>query len=285
MRTLIAVVVPVLGVASFSALPAAAEKKADKPVVVLVERIQDVQLTDAQEAKIADIQKEFRPKVQEAEKELAGIVKEEVAKVGGVLTPEQKKKIEEGREERKEFRGERLAERIAHLHEMDLTADEAKKLMDIHNEFRPKVEKAMKGMEGLLSPEQKKAREDALNAGMKRREVIAALKLTDDQKAKVEAACKEVRELVREELEKMRDVLNETQKEKLQDFRTERKEQVRDRHAHMIASRTDLNLTAEQKEKIADIRKEFRPKVQEAGNKLRTTVREEVEAILAVIKG
>jgi Spy/CpxP family protein refolding chaperone len=157
--------------------------------------------------------------------------------------------------------------------------------MDIHNEFRPKVEKAMKGLEGLLSPEQKKAREDALSAGMKRREVIAALKLTDNQKAKVEAAGKEVRDLVREELEKMRDVLTEGQREKLQDFRTERKEQVRDRHAHMIANRTDLNLTAEQKEKIADIRKECRPKVQEAGNKLRGTVREEVEAILVVIKG
>jgi hypothetical protein len=34
MRTLIAVVVPVLRVASYAALPAAAEKKADKPVVV-----------------------------------------------------------------------------------------------------------------------------------------------------------------------------------------------------------------------------------------------------------
>ena len=46
----------------------------------------------------------------------------------------------------------------------------------------------------------------------------------------------------------------------------------------------DLNLTDDQKAKIADIRKEYRPKVQEAGNKLRATVKEEVEAILAVIK-
>ena len=34
-----------------------------------------------------------------------------------------------------------------------------------------------------------------------------------------------------------------------------------------------------------EIREAFRPKVQEAGNKLRATVREEVEAIAAVIKG
>ena len=47
----------------------------------------------------------------------------------------------------------------------------------------------------------------------------------------------------------------------------------------------DLNLTDEQKTQIRDIRKEYRPKVQEAGNKLRATAREEVEAIVAVIEG
>jgi hypothetical protein len=47
----------------------------------------------------------------------------------------------------------------------------------------------------------------------------------------------------------------------------------------------DLDLTADQKTKLADIRKEFRPKVHEAGNKLRAAVREEVRAILAVLKG
>jgi Spy/CpxP family protein refolding chaperone len=89
---------------------------------------------------------------------------------------------------------------------------------------------------------------------------------------------------VREELEKMREVLTEGQKEKLQEFKDERADRVRDRHAHMVANHKDLDLTADQKEKIAEIRKEYRPKVQEAGNKLRATAREEVEAILAVIK-
>jgi Spy/CpxP family protein refolding chaperone len=55
--------------------------------------------------------------------------------------------------------------------------------------------------------------------------------------------------------------------------------------AHRIANLKDLNLSEEQQTKIADIRKEYRPKVHEAGNKLRGTVREEVEAIIAVIKG
>jgi Spy/CpxP family protein refolding chaperone len=83
----------------------------------------------------------------------------------------------------------------------------------------------------------------------------------------------------------MRDVLTEGQKEKVQEFKDERRERVRDRKAHMVANAKELNLTDEQKAKMMAIRKEFAPKVHEAGNKLRATVREEAEAILAVIKG
>jgi hypothetical protein len=86
-------------------------------------------------------------------------------------------------------------------------------------------------------------------------------------------------------MEKIRDVLSEGQKEKLQEFREECKERVRDRMAHRIANLRDLNLTNEQKSQIAEIRKEYRPKVHEAGNKLRAAVREEVEQIVAVLKG
>jgi Spy/CpxP family protein refolding chaperone len=280
-----AVAVPVLGMAFFAVQPAAAEKKADKAVEFLVVRIQDLQLTDAQEAKIADIRKEYKPKVEDAAREVAALVKEETAKLHAVLTPAQKTKLESVREEAKEFRGERLSERIAHLHELDLTPDETAKLKEIRKEFHPKIEKAIKGLDGVLSAEQKKARLDALQAGMKRREVIAALKLNDDQKQKVEAVGKEVRTLVREEVEKVRDVLTDSQKEKLGDIKDERREHIRDRHAHMVANLKELNLTDDQKQKIMEIRKECRPKVHEAGNKLRGTVREEVEAILAVIKG
>jgi hypothetical protein len=55
--------------------------------------------------------------------------------------------------------------------------------------------------------------------------------------------------------------------------------------AYWIANRKDLNLTEGQKAQIAQIRKEYRPKVQEAGNKLRATVTDGLEAIVAVIKG
>ena len=170
----------------------------------LSERMQDLQLTDDQEAKIADIRKEYRTKVQEAGKDLAAIVKEEVEKAHGVLTPEQKTKLEAFKEERQEHRAEGLAERIAHLQELDLTDAEMAKIAEIRKEYRPRIDKALEGLRGLLTDDQRKAREEGLRAGKKRREIIASLNLTGEQKEKVEAVAREVRTLVREELEKMR---------------------------------------------------------------------------------
>jgi Spy/CpxP family protein refolding chaperone len=280
------VVALAVGVSVYAALPAAAEEKADqKAGGELAARVQDLNLTDEQEAKIADIRKDYRPKVQEAGKQLAAVVKEEVEKVRGVLTPAQRTKLEAAKEERQERRAQGLAERVAHLGELDLTDDEETKIGEIRKEYRPKIEKALKELQGLLSDDQKKAREEALAAGKKRREVLQSLKLTDEQKEKVQAVGKEVATLVREEMEKIGGVLSAEQKEKLEDLKEERKERVRDRMAHRVANLKDLNLTEEQKTQIADIRKDYRPKVQEAGNKLRATAREEVEAIVAVIEG
>ena len=249
------------------------------------ERVQDINLTDAQEAKIADIAKEFRPKIQEAAKELAAVLKAEGEKIQATLTPAQKTKLETLKEERQEHRAEGLAQRLAHLGELDLTDAELAKIGAIRAEYAPKIARAMEGLHGLLSEDQRKAREEALQAGKPRREVLAALKLTGAQKEKVEAVGKEVRTLVREELAKVRDVLSEGQKEKLEVFQEERKAHVRDRMAHAIMNFKDLDLTTDQKTQLADIRKEYRPKVQEAGNKLRAAVRQEVQAILAVLKG
>jgi Spy/CpxP family protein refolding chaperone len=267
--------------------PGAADAKAEQrgTGVGLGERIQDLNLTDAQETQIGDIRKGYQPKVEAAAKELAAVVKEEVEKARAVLTPEQKTKLEASKEERQERRTDGLAARIAHLQQLDLTDGEIAKIHEIRTAYRPKIEAALKNLEGLLTPEQKKAREDALKASKKRREVLASLNLTADQKAKVETVCKELGTLVREELEKMRDVLTEEQQAKLTELKDERKDRIRDRMAARIANFKDLNLTNEQKTKIAAIRNEYRPKVHEAGNKLRATVRQEVEAIVAVIKG
>jgi Spy/CpxP family protein refolding chaperone len=281
-----AVVALAVGMWVYAALPAAAEEAAEqKAGGALAERLQDLNLTDEQEAKIADIRKECRPKVQAEAKELATVVKEEVEKVRAVLTPEQKTKLAAAKEERQERRAEGLAERVAHLGELDLTEGEIAKIGEIRKEYRPKIEQALKQLQGLLSDEQKKARQEALKAGKNRRQVLQALNLNDEQREKVQAVGKDLATLVREEMEKIRDVLSAEQKETLQELKDERRERVRDRMAHRIANLRDLNLTDDQKTQIAEIRKEFRPKVQEAGNKLRATVREEVEAIVAVIRG
>jgi Spy/CpxP family protein refolding chaperone len=285
MRTLIAAVMLLPAALVCPRLCADDEPKDKGTGEIVVERIQDLNLTDEQEAKIADIMKVNQPKVQEAAKELVGVVKEEVEKVHAVLTAEQKQKIAALKEERKEQRLEGLAARIARLRDLDLTEDEMAKIQDIRKECRPKIVKAMEGLKGILTDEQKKAREEGLKAGKKRREVLASLNLTDDQKAKVETICKEVSTVVREEMEKIKDVLTEEQQAKLPELKDERRERIRDRMAARIANLEDLNLTDEQKTKLADIRKEYRPKVHEAGNKLRAAAREEVASILAVIKG
>jgi Spy/CpxP family protein refolding chaperone len=251
----------------------------------VAERIQDLNLTDEQEAKVMEIRKAFRPKVEQAIKELAGVVKEEVAKVRAVLTPDQKTKLGELKEERQERRAETLCERIAHVHELDLTGAELEKIAEIRKEYRPRMLKTMESLHGLLSADQRTAREEGLKAGKKRSEILASLKLTDDQKAKVEAVCKEVGTLARAEMEKIRDVLTESQKATLQDFAKERREHVRDRVAHRIAHLKDLNLTEAQVSQIHEIRKEYRPRVHEASNRVRATVREEVQSIIQAIRG
>jgi Spy/CpxP family protein refolding chaperone len=267
--------------------PGAADTKAegkDAPAG-LAERIQDLNLTADQEAKIADIRKEYRSKVQDASKGLGSIVKDEVDKIQAVLTPEQKDKVKAMKEERPEHKGECLAHAISNLMDLDLTEAEMAKIGEIRKDFRPKIAKAMENLRGILTDAQKKAREEALTASKNRKEVLEALKLTDDQKAKVEAVGKELATLVREEMEQIGEVLNAEQKEKVQDLKDERKERVRDRRAHAIANFKDLNLTDEQKTKIADIRKEYRPKVHDAGNNLRTVVRDEIGQVVAILKG
>lgn len=279
MKTLTALLTVVVAMWFCAQAPAQREREP------LGERLQDLNLTDEQEAKIADIRKECRPEVEKAAKELTAVVQEEVDKIRKILTAEQQEKLRAMREERRGQRFEGLCERVAHLRELDLSDGEVAKIAEIRKEFRPRIEKVMEGLRGTLTAEQRKAREEALSAGKRRREVLAALKLTDEQKEKVQAVGKEVGALVREEMGQVRDVLTAEQKEKLLELKDERKERVRDRLAHRIANAKELNLTEEQKAQIQEVRKEYRPKVQEAGNKFRAAVRDEVAQVLAVIKG
>jgi Spy/CpxP family protein refolding chaperone len=274
----------VLAVTALLALGAKLAAQEARGERVLVVTIQDLHLTDAQEAKIAQIMKDFRTKHADVLKELTSTAKEEMEKLSAVLSPAQKAKLESMKEERKEAREECLAHHFAHLKELDLTDDEMTKIKEIRTEFHPKIEKAAKSLEGLLSDQQKNARADGLKASMKRKEILASMKLTDDQTQKMAVVAKELGSLVREEAEKVRDVLTASQKEQLLELKDERREHARDRMAHRITNLKDLNLTDEQKSKLADIRKEYRPRIHDAGNRVRAAIREEMEQILAVIK-
>jgi Spy/CpxP family protein refolding chaperone len=250
----------------------------------LAERIQDLDLTDAQEAKIAEIRKEFRPRVAKEAKELATLVKDEVEKVRAVLNAKQKEEVQAMKDERKEMKFERLCERLAHLKELDLTDAEVAKIQDIRKEVRPQIAKAMAQLEGLLTPAQQQAREEALKAGKSHREIAQALKLNADQRQKVETVGKELRGLIRDEMTQIHQLLTESQKEKLAVLKDEARDRVRDRMAHRVMTFRELNLTDQQKTALSNIRQEFRPRIHEAGNALRATIREEAAAILAVLK-
>jgi Spy/CpxP family protein refolding chaperone len=251
---------------------------------MLVVTVQDIELTDEQEAKIAAIRKEYASKIKEDAKELKSLANEQLEKIRGVFTPEQRAKIQSIIAERREFKEESLAHAIANLKELDLTEAELAKIREIRREYRPKMDEAIRQLENLLTDAQEKAREEALKAGKTRREVLQAINLTGEQRAELENTATQLKNLVGNEVEKIRGVLTASQKETLQDQREERAEMVRDRLAHQIANLRDLNITDEQKTKLTNIRQEYRPKLQELGNRLRTAIGEEVQKVVAVLK-
>jgi len=259
-------------------------QRAQRAREAFAERIQDMDLSDEQEAKIAEVSKEFRPKIEPQAKELASLVQEEVGKIQAILTPAQKEMLKNRKDDRAERRSESLAERLAHLEDLDFSAAEMAKLAEIRKNSRPEIAKALERMKGTLSDDQKKARAEALDSGKKHSEVITALKLTDEQKEKLTAAGKEVRAQIREDLEKLRGILTTEQREKVVEFRQERREDARDHLASAIENSQDLNLTDEQKKQIAAIRQEYRPKIHAAGDKLRAQVRDELAAVVAAIR-
>jgi Spy/CpxP family protein refolding chaperone len=124
-----------------------------------------------------------------------------------VLTPEQKEKAAALKEDRKELRAEGVGERLARLEELDLSDAQIAQIQEVRKECRPEVAKAVEGLRGTLTPEQRKAREEALASGKKHREVLAALNLTPEQKEKVAAACKECCTAIKGELEKIKEAL------------------------------------------------------------------------------
>ena len=105
---------------------------------------------------------------------------------------------------------------------LTLTAEQKAKMDELCKDLGPKLMTIMKKMD-TLTPEQKKAQAEAMkaarDAGKKGKEaadaVAAALKLTDEQKAKQAEMRKEMAPLEKELREKVMAVLTSEQKEQL----------------------------------------------------------------------
>ena len=106
---------------------------------------------------------------------------------------------------------------------MNLTDDEKAKVADLKKEYAPKIKEANAKVNDVLTADQKKARDDAVkaarDAGKSRQEIrdagIAAMKLTDDQKAKRADARKAIQALNKEITDKVTALLTPEQQDVL----------------------------------------------------------------------
>jgi Spy/CpxP family protein refolding chaperone len=114
---------------------------------------------------------------------------------------------------------------------LDLTEDQKEKLKKIHEENGPKLKEILGKVHETLTEEQKKSLEDAMKtakeAGKKGpeffRSVEGAVKLTDEQKEKLEKVAPELGELAKETRKKVEEVLTPEQRQKLKDKMAEKK--------------------------------------------------------------
>lgn len=105
---------------------------------------------------------------------------------------------------------------------LDLTEEQKKKLHDIMAEYSPKLAEAQKAASEALTPEQRKARQEAAakakSDGLKgkaaQEAVAKAINLTGDQKEKADKAEAHLRELVGEMRKAVSGVLTDEQKAK-----------------------------------------------------------------------
>ena len=106
---------------------------------------------------------------------------------------------------------------------VNLTADQKAKIDALLKEYAPKLKEDPQALENLLTPEQKKARQDAIDAAkaaeLKARElqkaVQTAIQLTPEQKAKRAELAKPIRAAYQELQQKVIDVLTPEQKDEL----------------------------------------------------------------------
>jgi Spy/CpxP family protein refolding chaperone len=106
---------------------------------------------------------------------------------------------------------------------LNLTDEQKAKIAELKKEYAPKFKEAHEKVDSILTPEQKKARQEAMQAaraaGKKwreaQKEVQATMNLTSDQKTKLAAARKEMMSVGKEFHENVLSVLTPEQKAQL----------------------------------------------------------------------
>jgi Spy/CpxP family protein refolding chaperone len=108
------------------------------------------------------------------------------------------------------------------LRGIELTADQKAKVQDLQKEIGPKMKAIQEKREAIMTDEQKKCLADAMKAARdsgKGREAFRAamdsVKLTDEQKAKMEDVRKEQGEVQKQIHEKLQSILTPEQQEQL----------------------------------------------------------------------
>jgi Spy/CpxP family protein refolding chaperone len=113
---------------------------------------------------------------------------------------------------------------------LNLTDDQKAKVDDLKKEYGPKLKEAWEKTDAILTADQKKAREEAVEAarasGKRGPEVMKAaqeaMKLSDEQKTKLDAARKDTQALRKAAYEKLMSLLTPEQKETLKKNRPHR---------------------------------------------------------------
>jgi Spy/CpxP family protein refolding chaperone len=107
------------------------------------------------------------------------------------------------------------------VEKLNLTDEQKAKVADLKKEYGPKLKEAHDQMDSILTPEQKKDRDEALKAAkaekkrLSPKELGEVMKLTDEQKAKMAEAGKANHALYKEVRDKVMEILTPEQKDQL----------------------------------------------------------------------
>jgi Spy/CpxP family protein refolding chaperone len=121
-----------------------------------------------------------------------------------------------------------MIDRVERVKDLNLTDDQKAKLAELKKQYDPKLKELNAKLDGVLTAEQKKARDDAFKAARDagkrpdRETIQAAMKLTDAQKAELAKGRKAVDALNKEISDKVTKLLTTEQQDVLKKARGNR---------------------------------------------------------------